>query len=264
MASTTPQPPMAPPPAAPQAPARKTNPLVWILAGCGGLIVICVIVMMAGGYFLAHKAKGFAQLAQKNPAMAAARMLVAVNPDVEIVSEDDDRGIITIRNKKTGEELIMNAEDIKAGKLKFKNEKGEEVTLEGHGEAGKEGLTVKSNKGEMTFGAGNTHPLPSWVPSYPGVKPVTSMSKSTAEGLYGSYMFQISTGAAKVLDYYETALKESGFTVERTDVGGGAMGMGSVSAKRDGGKREVNVSITPGPGVSVVSVQYTTSGGIQN
>src|SRR5271157_677458 len=129
MASTTPQPPVAQPPVAPpsQAPVKKsTSPLVWVLAGCGGLIVICAVVIMVGGYFVAHRAKGFLNVAQKNPAMAIAKLAVAANPDVEIVLEDDDRGIITIRNKKTGEELTMNAEDIKAGKLKFKNEKGEE------------------------------------------------------------------------------------------------------------------------------------------
>jgi hypothetical protein len=262
MASTTPQPPVMPPPVAPQAPPGKkaTSPLVWILAGCGGLILICAVVMMAGGYFLAHKVKGYAEIAKKNPAMAAAKMMVAFNPEVEIVAEDDDRGIITIRNKKTGEEITMNAEDIKAGKLKFKNEKGEEVTFEGHGEGGKGGLTIKSNKGETTFGTGNAQSLPSWVPSYPGVTPITSMSKSSGEGIYGNYSFQTSDAGAKVLEFYQSAFKASGFTVERTDVGGGTTGMGNLNAKSDGGKREVNVSVVPAAGAVTVTVQYTSAG----
>jgi len=47
MASSTP--PMAPPPAQPAAgapaPKKGTSPLVWILAGCGGLIVIAMLVV---------------------------------------------------------------------------------------------------------------------------------------------------------------------------------------------------------------------------
>jgi hypothetical protein len=247
------------------APVKKpTSPLVWILAGCGGLILVAAVVMMAGGYFLAHKVKGYAQIAKKNPAMAAAKMMVTFNPDVEIVAEDDDRGIITIRNKKTGEEITMNAEDIKAGKLKFKTDKGEEVTFEGHGEEGKGRFSVKSEKGEMTFGAGKMQALPPWVPAYPGVTPLMSVSKSSAEGIYGSYSFQTSDAAAKVLDFYEGDLKGSGFAVERSAASGGVMGLGSLTAKRDRGKREVNVSVIPGDNGATVTVQYATSGGVKD
>jgi len=265
MASTTPQPPVAPPPAAPaapQAPVKKSSsPLIWVLAGCGGLILLGAVVLMVGGYFVAHKAKGFLNVAQKNPAMAVAKLAVAANPDLEIVSEDDDRGVITIRNRKTGEELTMNAEDIKAGKLKFKNEKGEEVTFEGHGEGDKGQFSIKSNKGEMSFGSGKAEPLPSWVPSYPGSTPTTSLSKSGAEGLYGSYSFRTSDDGGKVLDFYETDLKGSGFTVERTNV---SAAIGNLAAKRDGGKREVNVTVAPGAGATTVTVQYATSGGVRD
>jgi hypothetical protein len=273
MASTTPQPPappaptnppQGPPTAQPQpgAPAKKgTSPIVWVLAGCGGLIVIAVIVVLGAGLFVAHKAKGFAELAEKNPAMAIAKAAVAVNPDIEIVSEDDDKGIITVRNKKTGEEITMNAEDIKAGKLKFKNEKGEEVTLEGHGEKGKEGFSIKSDKGEMSFGAGKAQPLPAWVPSYPGVTPTASMKKSGADGLYGSVSFETEDDGAKVLDFYERELKGAGFTVERTGMSGAAMTVGNLNAKRDGGKRVVNVTAVRTDEGAQVTVQYSTSGG---
>ena len=265
MASTTPQPPVAPPPAAPtapQAPVKKsTSPLIWVLAGCGGLIVLVAVVLLVVVVFVGHRAKGFLNVAQKNPAMAVAKIAVAANPDLEVVSEDDDRGIITIRNRKTGEEQTMNAEDIKAGKLKFKNEKGEEVTFEGHGEGEKGQLSIKSNKGEMSFGSGKAAPLPSWVPSYPGSTPTATMSKSSAEGIYGSYSFQTSDESAKVLDFYEAALKGSGFTVDRTNVNAT---IGNLAAKRDGGNREVNVTVAPAAGATTVTVQYTTTGGIKD
>ncbi|HUK14521.1 MAG TPA: hypothetical protein VLW17_14570 [Thermoanaerobaculaceae bacterium] len=261
MATPTPQ---APTPAAPAAPAKKgTSPLVWILAGCGGLVLIAAIVMLVGGYLVAHKAKGFIEAAKKNPAMAAAKFAVAVNPDLEVVSEDDDHGVLTIRNKKTGEQITMNAEDIKQGKLKFKNEKGEEVTLQGSGEPGKEGLTIKSNQGTMTLGNRGGQPLPAWVPSYPGSAAIATMSKDTPEGIYGNFSFQTGDKPADILDFYEKALKGSGFTVERASVSGTAA-LGNLNAKRDGGKREVNVSVVPVGALTQVSVQYTTTGGVKD
>ena len=74
MASSTP--PMAPPPAQPAAgapaPKKGTSPLVWILAGCGGLIVIVGIIFAVLAYWGVHKVKGYAETARKNPAVAAA------------------------------------------------------------------------------------------------------------------------------------------------------------------------------------------------
>jgi len=94
-------------------------------------MVVAGIIVAVVFYWGAHKLRGYAEAAKKNPATAVAKMMVMANPDLEIVSEDDDKGELTIRNKKTGEELTMNAQDIKQGRLKFKNEKGEEVTSRG-------------------------------------------------------------------------------------------------------------------------------------
>jgi len=260
MASNTPQPPVPMAPAQPGAPQKKgTSPLVWILAGCGGLIVVVCLVMLVGGYFVAHKIKGYAETARKNPAMAAAKFAVGVNPDLEIVSEDDDKGELTIRNKKTGEQLTMNAQDIKQGRLKFKNEKGEEVTFEGSGEPGKEGLRIKSNTGTVTFGAGDVEKAPSWVPVYPGGKAMASASQKTASGVSGHISLQTTDAADKVLDYYERELKASGFSVERTSMKGMAQ-IANLNAKADGGRRTVNVIVTQVGEAMQVAVQYTGPG----
>lgn len=262
MATSTPQPPS---PGAPATPVKKgTSPWVWVLAGCGGLLFIGAVVVTVVVYWGYHKAKGFAEAAKKNPAVFAAKLVIAAQPDLEVVSEDTDKGTLTIRNKKTGEVITMDAEEIKEGRLKFKNEKGEEVTFEGSGEPGKEGFTVKSNEGTMTFGKGGEQTAPSWVPSYPGTTPVTTMSKSSDEGIYGNYTFQTSDSSEKVLEYYETELKGDGFTVEKTNVQGGPISMGTLHAKRDDGKRNVDISILPAAGLTQVTVQYTTSGGVKD
>jgi len=255
---------MAPAPAQPTAgapaPKKGISPLVWILAGCGGLMVIAGIIFAVLTYWGVHKFKGYAESAKKNPAVAAAKLAVAFNPDLEIVSEDDEAGTLTIRNKKTGEEITMNAEDIKQGRLKFKNEKGEEVTFEGSGEKGKEGLRVKTDKGTMTFGKAEGEALPSWVPSYPGATALGSSREATDEGFTGTYTFHTSDSAAAVLSHYESELKKAGFDVERTSTGQ-VSGLGTINARGSGGKHTVNVVVTSLADMTQVVVQYTSGEG---
>jgi len=257
MASSTP--PMAPPPATP-APKKGTSPLVWILAGCGGLIVIAGIVFAVLTYWGYNKAKSYVETAKKNPALAAAKIAVAVNPDLEIVTEDDEAGTLTIRNKKTGEEITMNAEDIKEGRLKFKNEKGEEVTFEGSGETGKEGFRIKTDKGTMAFGNVAGEAPPSWVPSYPGAKVMASSREKTDEGFTGTYSFQTADSADAVLAYYEKELRNAGFDVERTSTGE-MSGLGTINARGGEGKHTVNVVVTSVADMTQVMVHYATTDG---
>ncbi len=259
MASSTP--PMAPQPAPPAAaapPAKKgTSALVWILAGCGGLIVIIGLIFAGVTYFAYHKVKGFAEVAKKNPALAAAKLIVAANPDVEIVSEDDGAGTITVRNKKTGEEITMNAQDIKNGRLKFKNEKGEEVTFEGSGKPGQEGFRIQSKKGSMTFGAGEGEAPPSWVPTYPGAKTIATSREKTDEGLTGTFSFQTADPVDAVAAHFEKELKAKGFEVNRATMAG----MSNLSGKGDGGSRTVNVTVIRLGEATQVTVEYKTTGG---
>jgi hypothetical protein len=262
MASSTP--PMAPPPAQPAAgapaPKKGTSPLVWILAGCGGLVVIAGIIFALLTYWGYNKAKSFVGAAAKNPAIAAAKLMVAANPDLEIVSEDDEAGTITVRDRKTGQEITMNAEDIKKGRLKFKNEKGEEVTLEGSGEPGKEGFKVKTDKGTVAFGKSQAEEPPSWVPSYPGATVLGSARETTADGFTGTYTFHTSDSGAAVLSLYETELKKAGFDVERSSTGQ-VSGLGTINARGKGGKHTVNVVVTGLADVTQVVVQYASREG---
>ena len=51
------------------------------------------------------------ELMQKNPALAISKLVTAFNPDLEVVKVDDDRGIITVYNKKDNKTLTINLED---------------------------------------------------------------------------------------------------------------------------------------------------------
>src|SRR5882672_7778779 len=71
-------PPFTPPMPGPVAPVsasapQKTSAVVWILGGCGGLVVLAALVGGIAMYYVAHKAQQFG----KNPALALTRMIAA-------------------------------------------------------------------------------------------------------------------------------------------------------------------------------------------
>src|SRR2546427_9566717 len=117
----------------PPPPQKKSNVLVWVIAGCGTFVVIGIIAVFLGGYFVWNKAKEAGldpELMQKRPALAVAKMMVAANPDVELVSVDDEKGLITVKDRKTGETLTVDLDEAQQGRLVFKQEGKGEVTIE--------------------------------------------------------------------------------------------------------------------------------------
>ena len=96
----------APPATAVAAPPGKgISPIVWILGIIAGIFVLGMLVLIGGGLFVAHKVKqaGFdPALWQKNPGVAAAKMIAATNPDVSVVSVNEREGVITLKDKKPG------------------------------------------------------------------------------------------------------------------------------------------------------------------
>lgn len=243
MSSMPPPPPMQPaqPPAPP---AKKTNILVWIAAGCGVLVLVVLVVMIAGGIFLGRKAKEFAAGAEKNPALVVAKMIAAANPDIEVVAEDADAGTLTLRNKKTGEIITMNAEDIKDGKITFKSDKGE-VTITGSGKEGEEGFKIESDEGTIEFGAGASSTLPDWLPAYPGAESRGTYSGEAKGKAAGAVQFETPDSVAEVLAFYEKELKSAGFATEVTKVDrDGSLVGGTLTAKDEAGGRTVTVVCT--------------------
>ncbi len=262
--SSTPQAP-PPPPRAPQAPAaqKKTSPLVWVLVGCGGLVLLGAIIMLVAGLFVAKKVGSFAEDAKKNPGMAAAKMIVAMNPDLETVSTDESAGTITIRNKKTNEVMTVDFEDVKKGKIRFKNEKGEtaEISASGEGETGK--IEVKSDKGTMTFGAGAATEAPDWVPSYPGSEPQGMYSTKGPQGLSAAFSFDTKDSPEKVMSYFEEQLKDGGFEVTTSTFKKGAkLSGGLINGVAEGQKRQVHVTVSQEDEGTKVAITYTEGEGM--
>lgn len=231
----------------PQPPKKGLSPLAWVGIGCGALALIGVLVLggmaVVGGMFVKKQVQKF----EDNPTMAAAELMVRANPDLELVSSDSEKNTLTILNKKTGEQLTINAEDAKEGRWSVTNEKGETASLD----VSREGLKVTNEKGEVaTFGAtaGGPKNLPSWVPVYPGGTVRGTFDSTTGEGR--TLMFTVSTQDSldEMATFYEGKLKDAGFTVDKTTMSSNDQASTTMlSGKADDGKREVGVMVTATP-----------------
>ena len=94
----------------PLPPAKKTNILVWIFGGIAVLMIGGLVTCGGIAYFIGKKVQnaGFdSDLAKQNPAYAIAKMGATMAPGVEVISSDDSKGIIKIREKDSGKEVTL-------------------------------------------------------------------------------------------------------------------------------------------------------------
>jgi hypothetical protein len=249
----------APVPPVSAAAPQKTSAVVWILGGCGGLVVLAALVGGLGMYYVAHKARQAAHMLEKNPALAVTRMLAAANPDVDVVSTDEDKGTITVRDKKTGKTMTMNFADAQKGKFVFEQD-GQKVQMEAHGAGDKGSFEVKSSEGSMKFQAGaGSEKLPDWLPAYPGSAPQGAFTMQNPKETTGSFNFVTKDSIEQVMRYYEDALKKAGLKVtSNTMQQDGKTGLGIVSGE-EGEKRKAVVNATASAEGTNVGVTFTAS-----
>lgn len=238
----------------PAAPKKGLHPLAWVAIGCGALLVLGGVAFVGVTWYAAHKLKQVAADFENNPGKAAAEMFVRVNPEIEMVSSDDAAGTMTVRNTKTGEVATFKYDELGEGKLSWKTSEGEGSFDVQSKEGG--GMTVKTDKGEMTLGASDLD-LPDWVPIYPGAKIGQGMFSSRSdEGNMAS--FPITTGDASkdVMAFYEKALKEAGFEVQTQSYTSGADTVGMVTGEDKAKNRTVNVVLSRQDGETSAAIQY--------
>ena len=212
----------------PQMATRKTNPLVWILLGVLGLIAICFVgCIVTVGYFA------------RNPGVALAKLITASNPNAEVVSTDSGAQTITIRDKKTGVEVTMSFDDIKAGKFKMRA-------------IGKNGEVAN-----VEIGAG-TGKIPSWVPVYPGASAMGNLTASGTDGsdrgAGGVVTYQSSDSPDKVFSFYKVKIDSLGMKIE-SETGDGQEG--SIHARDDDDKRTLVISVTRRFGGSTIALTFS-------
>lgn len=247
-----------------QAPERKgLHPLAWVGIGCGVLIVIIALTLGAVGWWGYSKAKeaGLDPASIKNnPVLAAARVALIANPDLEVVDADAETEMITIRNKKTGELITVNYADLEDGRFSWTGDDGKEVSVD-VSEAEDGTVRIESSDGEgfaLTTGAAVSDELPEWVPVYPGSEPENRGTMKTSDSLNGNFTLKTDDPVADVLGFFRDELKEAGFQVNvNTYSGDGAEGAllnGSIEAE----KKTVVVIIGRDDDATTVSVTYSS------
>ncbi len=233
-----PAPPPVPQPVPGPAPVRrKTSPIVWILVVVLGVMVLGAAALVGTGLFFVHKARQAGldpELARRNPAYAAAKMIVAMNPDISEVSHNDNAGTITVRDRRTGKEVTLSFDELRHGRLRFTAEQ----------EGGK--------TASVEFG-GAVKSLPAWVPDYPGSTGTFSMHGNAAEGEGGNFVFTTKDSPSHVMQFYQDKARERGMKVNLTatsDEGG------TVIASEDNGDRSLTVIVGGSADGTTVNVTY--------
>jgi hypothetical protein len=247
--------PFPPQQAFPPPPQKKSNVLVWVLAGCGTFVVLGVVAVMALSYFVWNKAKEI----EKNPGFAIAKMMVSANPDVELVSADEEKGVLTVKDKKTGKVITVNLEDVQEGKLSFKEDGKDEVTFDANGDESKGSVEVKSAEGIAKFGSGSVAKLPDWLPSYPDTEVQGSYSAQTKDGGSGGFHFLTRDPPNKVITFYQENLERAGLTVTTNMVQQSGKATGGMAAGEDSAKkRTAYINAVVGDDGTRVNVAFAT------
>ncbi|MBK9795336.1 MAG: DUF4339 domain-containing protein [Holophagaceae bacterium] len=231
-----------------QAPPPKSGKVwPWILGGCGVLLLLVLL----GGIGIAMWMRSKVGDLQRNPAVAAAELLVRANPELEVVSTDYAKGTLTVRNRKSGETLTMDAADIKQGRLSFRDEKGSEIRFKGP-EGGSGVVQIQGPEGQTSIGAGTKVQAPSWLPTYPATPVEGLMSLAGKDGITGTIVQKTQDSTAQVMESFEKALKAGGFEVNtiRNPEGGIVIG------EWKGMKRHVMATIGRSQGQTVATVTY--------
>ena len=241
---------------------KGLGPIAWIAIGCGVVTLIVVAVLVIGGLFVAHKVKqaGFdPELWEKNPTLAASKVLSAFNPDLEVVEVDEDAGTITIRDKKTGKIVTITRDDLENGRISIAVDGEEAVTVTTSGDGDEGGtVTIHTDEGTAVIGGGENGPAaPDWLPVYPG---------AAVENTYGvtseterSGMVSQSTGddVDTVVKAMAEALQSAGFTVNTQTMQENGTTTGAlITGTDDRNQRNVQVMIGAEDGSTTIAITY--------
>ena len=168
-------------------------------------------------------------------------MAVSMNPNVEIVSSDDNAGTITVRDKKTGKVTSLKFDPQKKAMV-ITDETGKTTSLTTTGEGANASMEMKSSEGTVKIGAGSDK-APAWVPVYPGSSPQNTFSATSNGEQSGSYTFVTADTPEKVISFYGDSLKSSSFAVSNLTTNSNGKTGGMVSGEDKANKRTVVVSI---------------------
>ncbi len=240
---------------------KKGLPIwAWFGIGCAGLLVLLMVVMLVVGMFVTKKVKEVASDFEKNPEIAAARLLVKLNPEIEEVEVDEEEGTITVRNKKTGEIFTADVDDLKEGRFTITGEDGKAVITAGVSE-GEDSFKVTAGGQTIEFGGGDANDIPSWIPVIPGaeIAPLYSMN---ADGVSrGSVKIVTDKDAKEVLEFYRQEMEEAGFEIQTSSYSGGGESVDMLNGQAQDPKRSLIVNVTSDSDGKVSAIVTYSEGG---
>ena len=109
------------PPAAPGGkPTSRKKILMWILLICGIILLLIALIVGGATYYAYTKMKDMGLtpgMLGDDPGTAFGKIVEATNDDIEFVSSDKEKGVVTFRNKTTGETVTVDIDSIKAGEF---------------------------------------------------------------------------------------------------------------------------------------------------
>ncbi|MFQ3639650.1 MAG: hypothetical protein SNJ62_06540, partial [Chloracidobacterium sp.] len=213
---------MQPMPYAPPPPAKKSNVWLWVLGGCGAIAVIGIIATGAFLYFAYYAASRAIDEVSKNPVRTAAKLIENINPDIEVVSVDEEKKLVTFRDKATGTTTTVSLDE-------FEKQAGRGNASRDDSAA--QGGDKSTKSPESDVGISDKDNIPAWVVLYPGAKVIAKVISGSADKASGSLTLKTSDKVDAVFKFYEGKLDGTGFTVTRAAAGG----YRAISAKRDSG-----------------------------
>lgn len=216
--------PMPMPPAAP----GKTSPVVWVLLAIFGIIVLGVVGVVATGAYFVHRVG-------RNPAAALARAAAMSNHNLEVLSQDDGAGTVTIKDRESGKVVTLNFNDAKEGRFQ---------------------LSAQDDNGKTAdLQIGGTSKVPGWVPAYPGASVQTNISGNSSDGEGGNVTYTTSDPQAKVMSFYQDKAKEMGIKTNLTTTTGDSSMIIATDESKD---RSLTVLIGADSGKTTINLTYGT------
>jgi hypothetical protein len=188
--------------------------------GCAVVGILVLVVVYVVGSWVWGKAKTTMQEAgvsidemTKRPERTLAKVFVKMNPDIELVSEDEAAGTMTVKIKSSGETLTMSWKDLAEGKLVVKDSAGQVVTVDSKNPDGT--VVVQGPKGTTVMGANaEASQPPSWVPMHASMSLMQGgMRTEGPEGVNGMSMAESTEPISTLKTFYEEEFKKKGAKV---------------------------------------------------
>ena len=254
------------PPTTPHTPAgnkKGLSPIAWIAIGCVGLLLLGALLSFACTAMVAKKAKDFVEEAGDNPGMAAAEMMIRLNPDLELISKDEEAQTLTVHDKSTDKTMTVSLAQIMEGKIGVESEEGS-FDLDASGgidgsitgtRVDAEGETTDFSIGGAAAGgrAGN---LPSWLPSYKGSALSSPFVANTGDEVSGAATFATSDSVDEVAGTLQRDLERNGFSVETSSFQTGDTNMIMLTCKGPD-EHDLTISVSARDGQTHASMSFS-------